>query len=216
MLHQPCKDCRPIEGVDTFFVLLQLFCSVFWYYFLWSCSANNIWVDTLFPHSCCSQNYGYWSPNFAIFFLMQAIFCTYSPVFDCTELYLTLLLVMSEVLHQTLNNYIIVLYYTLNKQRLRRTSCVTAIKRTSKIFFWCGNWEEYSGEIQKRAFEEYFDPPLHQRKERKWKESLKPGRPEGRRLPQFRPLVGESLGNERKVKKFDLTGVLQEEAAHPW
>lgn len=106
-------------------------------YFLQGCSANNIWVDTLFPPSCCSHDCGYWSSNFAIFFLIQAIFCTYSPVFDCTELYLScpccarsITSNVKKLLHQTLNNYTILLYYILNKQRLGRTSCVKGLKRT--------------------------------------------------------------------------------------
>lgn len=57
--------------------------------------------------------------------------------------------------------------------------------------------------------------PLQWRKERKGKESLKPGTPERRRWLLFRSLVGNSLRSERKVKNFVLTGVLQEEAPHP-
>lgn len=46
---------------------------------------------------------------------------------------------------------------------------------------------------------------LEWRKERKEKESLKPGTPDRRRLLLLRSLVGKSLSNERK--DFLLTGV---------
>lgn len=56
---------------------------------------------------------------------MQIVFCNSSSVFNCTELYLSLLLVVPEVLHNS----------TVIEERLGRTRFVKGLKRTSKLVF---------------------------------------------------------------------------------